>query len=543
MRIGRSYKQQGITGSFDAIVVGSGIGGLATAALLARHAEKRVLVLERHYTAGGFTHTFTRKKYEWDVGVHYIGEVANPRSLMRRAFDGISDGSLEWADMGEVYDAIVIGGERYDFVKGRERFRARMVEYFPAERAAIDRYLALVAETVKAGKLYFMEKALPPALARLAGPLLRWKLLRRSRQTTLDVLRGLTSNERLIGVLAGQYGDYGLPPSQSSFFVHALVTHHYWGGGAYPVGGSARIAESILPVIEGAGGAVLTSAEVDRILVRNGRAVGVRLADGAEVTAPIVVSDAGVALTFGKLLTRDEAQQAGARPLPASVPASMAHASLYLGLDRTAAELRLQKTNLWVYAHHDHDRNIERYLADPEAPLPVAYLSFPSAKDPSFEARYPGRATVEVVGLAPWERFARWDGSRWGKRGDDYDAEKARLSARLLEPLLAHFPQIAGAIGHQELSTPLSTKNFAAHPRGEIYGIAHTPERFEIPWLRPQTRIQGLFLTGADICTAGIGGALVGGVLAASVIARRNLLAAILKTPAPAPARVTKQAA
>ncbi|RMF72996.1 MAG: FAD-dependent oxidoreductase, partial [Acidobacteria bacterium] len=97
VRIGRSYRQHGIDGRFDAIVIGSGIGGLSAAALLARHAGRRVLVLERHYTAGGFTHTFARPGYEWDVGVHYVGQT-RPGTLLRRAFDAITDGSLEWAD-------------------------------------------------------------------------------------------------------------------------------------------------------------------------------------------------------------------------------------------------------------------------------------------------------------------------------------------------------------------------------------------------------------------------------------------------------------
>src|SRR5262249_22824891 len=108
MKIGRSHKQHPVSGAWDIIVVGSALGGLAAAGMLARHAGRRVLVLERHYTAGGFTHTFTRPGWEWDVGVHYIGDVHRPGSVLRRVFDELSDGELEWADMGDVYDTIVI---------------------------------------------------------------------------------------------------------------------------------------------------------------------------------------------------------------------------------------------------------------------------------------------------------------------------------------------------------------------------------------------------------------------------------------------------
>src|ERR1700728_1598486 len=90
-----SYKHLSLADSWDAIVIGSGIGGLAAAALLSIYGRKRVLVLERHYVAGGYTHVFQRHGYEWDVGLHYIGEVQQEGSMLRRAFDTITDGRLE----------------------------------------------------------------------------------------------------------------------------------------------------------------------------------------------------------------------------------------------------------------------------------------------------------------------------------------------------------------------------------------------------------------------------------------------------------------
>jgi all-trans-retinol 13,14-reductase len=276
---------------------------------------------------------------------------------------------------------------------------------------------------------------------------------------------------------------------------------------------------------------VVTSAEVSAVLIEGGRAVGVRLADGAEVRAPIVVSDAGWALTFGHLVAPEHSQRAGIQTTLPGVEPSAAHLSLYVGLDREAHELGLTRSNQWIYPHHDHDANVARYLADPDSvPLPLTYLSFPSAKDPDFSQRHPGKATIEVIGLAPWSWFTRWQETRWHKRGQDYDTVKAQLAERLRAVLLERCPQVAGHIVHAELSTPLSTRQFASHPQGEIYGLAHTPARFEVRSLRPETRIPGLYLTGADVCTAGVGGALMGGVLTASVLARRNLISTIFKS-------------
>ena len=151
---------------------------------------------------------------------------------------------------------------RFDFPTGLENLRAALKQTFPGEAAAIDNYLAAVQSAQKACGLYFAEKAVPRPIARLAGRFMRAPFLKWAGQTTLDVLHRWTRNTDLIGILTAQWGDYGLPPSQSSFGVHALIASHYFNGASYPVGGAARIAETITPLIERNGGKVVVSADV-----------------------------------------------------------------------------------------------------------------------------------------------------------------------------------------------------------------------------------------------------------------------------------------
>lgn len=524
-RIAEPYHRRPLRESYDAIVVGSGIGGLSAAALLARQARKRVLVLERHYTLGGFTHVFRRPGYEWDVGVHYVGDL-QPGSMVRALFDAISGGRLEWEDMGEVYDRVLLGDFRFDFPRGEAALRARLRETFPREHAAIDRYFALVHESVAAMQDFLATKAYPRVVGAVLKPLARRRFFRLADRTTREVLESLTRDQRLIAVLTAQFGDYGLPPAESSFAMHALVTQHYFGGASYPVGGAARIAETVAPVIRAAGGELLTNAEVAEIVVEGGRAVGVRMAvDGAVLRARLVISDAGAPLTFGTLLPADLAARRGWSDALRPLAPSIAHACLYVGLRGTAEEIGLGRTNLWVFPDENHERTVAR-AAEPGS-APFVYVSFPSAKDPDFARRCPGRATIEVAALLPYERFARWQDTRWHKRGAEYDAAKEELAARLLETLYANVPQARGRVEVAELSTPLSTRHFAAHRHGEIYGIAHTPARFRSALLRPQTPVRGLFLTGADVATAGVAGALLGGAICASAILRRNVIEAV----------------
>jgi all-trans-retinol 13,14-reductase len=523
MAIGIGYRQAQLADAWDAIVIGSGIGGLTAAVLLAVHGNKRVLVLERHYEAGGFTHTFHRAGFEWDVGLHYIGQMSEG-SAVRQTFDHVTANQVAWQPMPEVYDRIIVGDQHFDFRAGEEQFRESLQQAFPAEAKAIDRYIAAVKACNRMSGLYYAEKAVPGPIAKLAGGLMRAPYLRWARQTTADVLSGLTQNRDLIGVLAAQWGDYGLPPAQSSFAVHATIAEHYFGGGHYPVGGAATIAQSMVPQLESRGGAVVTSAEVSAILLENAKAAGVRMADGREFCAPLVLSDAGAGNTFAHLLPADLPQLARLRIGLQKLAPSSAHMSLYIGLSKPDSELGFQGTNLWVYPTLDHDANAQRFAQDLEAPFPCVYLSFPSAKDPSFQQRYPGKSTVEAITMAPYEAFARWADTRWKRRGGDYDTLKQQLSNRLLAQLERQVPAVKGNVAHMELSTPVTTRHFMNYEHGEIYGITSTPERFALRELGARTPIPGLYLTGQDVASLGVVGALFGGVICASAALGRNLI-------------------
>ena len=521
----QSYKQNPqLQATYDTIIIGSGMGGLATAAILSKEGQK-VLVLERHYTAGGFTHIFKRKGYEWDVGIHYIGEVQRENSLLKKLFDYVTDSQLKWADMGEVYDRIIIGDQRFDLVKGVKNFKKQMISYFPEEEQAINTYVDLVFKAVKTSKNYYISKAISPFLNTLIGSFLKKPFYKFSDKTTDDVLRSLTQNETLIKVLTGQYGDYGLPPKQSSFSMHASVARHYFDGGSFPVGGSSQIVKTIDPVIEAAGGTILVSAEVEQVIVENNTAVGVRMKDGKIIRAKNIVSNAGIMTTYNKLLPSETVKKHHLKAQLQKVKPSVAHASLYIGLEGSPEELQLPKTNYWIYPEKgDHDTCVKNYLNDLSQPFPVVYLSFPSAKDPDWSNRYPGKSSIDIITLLPYEPFEKWADTSWKKRGEKYEAMKKEITDRLFRELYKQLPQLQGKVNCHELSTPLTTQHFVNYQKGEVYGLNHNPSRFRQSFLKPKTPIKKLYLTGQDIVTAGVGGALFSGVLTSMSITKKNIL-------------------
>ena len=531
MASGVPYKQAKLAETWDAIMIGSGIGGLTAAVLMGMHAGKRVLVLERHYVAGGFTHTFHRPGYEWDVGLHYLGQMQDENSEVRRTFDHVTEGRVHWQPMPEIYDRFLFPGQTFEVAAGLERFRQSLKQRFPGEARAIDRYIAAVQACKRASGLYNAEKAVPAPVAALAGGLMRASYLRWARRTTREVLESLTSNRELMGVLTAQWGDYGLPPAQSSFAIHATIAAHYFDGASYPVGGASAIAAAMVPQIERDGGAVVTSAEVASILLDGAKATGVRMSDGREFRSAVVLSDAGAVNTFERLLPAELGVLDALRRQLRKLQPSSAHLSLYVGLSRSDADLGLNGTNLWIYPSFDHDANVERFAQDMEAPFPVVYISFPSAKDPAFPLKHPGKSAIEVLTILPYEPFARWGETQWKRRGEEYDALKQRLSDRFIDELHRQVPSVRGNIAIAELSTPVTTRHFMNNAHGEIYGIAATPDRYRARWLGARTPIRGLYLTGQDASGLGVVGALMSGVISASAATGKNLFSVVSKPP------------
>src|SRR5690554_3327351 len=427
--------------------------------------------------------------------------------------------------MAENYDWFFLGGKVVNLQAGKEGLRHSLLAAFPGEKAAIGRYMTLLGKVANGMQWYTLSKLSPALASPLVSKGLKSVLPDCFNRTTYDVLSELTDKQELIGAITGQWGDCGVTPKQSSFMVHALIARHYQYGGFYPVGGASEIAKSIIPVIQAGGGDVLTYADVKEILIEKGKAVGVRMADGHDIRAPLVISNAGVINTFERLMPESEAKRIGYPHKREHIKPSKPHIGLYLGLKGTPEQLGLPRTNFWIYPGPDHDGNVQRFLSAPESsPFPVVYISFPAAKDPDYQNRWPGTSTIEVVAPISREMFAPWQGSTWGKRGEDYDALKAQITGRLMEAVYQKLPQLRGNVDYVETSTPLSTAWFCRYDQRELYGLEHTPERFSQQWLKPKTGLPGLYLTGQDVLTCGVVGAMIGGFV--TTLAIRGLKAA-----------------
>jgi len=512
-RIGTRYRNNRLRGPYDAIVIGSGLGGLSSASALAK-SGKKVLVLEQHYTAGGFTHTYDREGYEWDPGVHYVGKMGHD-SFEKRIFDYVTDGKVKWSPLDKNFDRFYMGEEQYDFFSGRKDFVKSLKAQFPDEGVNIDRYMKKVITVTRLFKLTLTEKFLSPKIAGIYSSFIKKALPSYFYKTTYDVLIEITQNENLIALLTAQWGTFGVPPKSSSFHMHCLIQEHYLDGAYYPVGGSLEIAKAIIPVIQAEGGDVFTYARVENIIVANGRATGVKMSDGHEILASTVISNAGVTNTFKHLLPEQAVKKWGYDEKLKGLSPSTSNISLFVGVKEDAKSLNLPNRNIWIYPDGQHDKNVNDFETDQSKEFGM-FISFPSTRDPSFSQRHPGRSTITMITFLPFSIFEKWDGTIWGKRGEDYEKLKEHYSQRMLSALYEKLPQLEGKIDYYEAGTPLTTQYYSDYQSGETYGLKHDSARFEQNWLTPQTKIPGLYLTGQDVLACGVVTAAATGLMTAS---------------------------
>jgi all-trans-retinol 13,14-reductase len=514
-----SVEKPRVNSRFDVIVIGSGIGGLACACALTR-LGRRVLVLEQHFAAGGLTQTFRRGKFQWDVGVHYLGQMGAD-GASRRVLDWLSGGAIQFQSVGPVYDTMHFpDGFEISFARPEAGLKLELAERFPASRSELDAFFAALTDAEGATRAVFAQRAMPRWIAKAHNFCHAKRIQKWCGRSTATVLREMIADPKLRAVLAGQRGDYCPDPTESSFGMHALIMRHYLEGAYYPVNGSRVFAEALVPVIENGGGEVRTRAQVTELIVEDGAVAGVRLKDGALLHCPRVFSDVGAHNTVMRLLPLALRDSPWAREVAAFKP-SACHIGLYLGLQGGISACGATSSNHWFYESWDLTDGLWRDpIAQPTAP--AIFVSFPSLKD-GRHAHDSDQHTAEIVAFTDWQLFQTWEGSTIGRRPEQYLELKRVIEENLLAQFRRRFPALAPLIVRTELSTPLSTVAFTGAEHGGIYGLETSPRRLLSASLRPKTPVPGLYLTGQDVGSPGITGAMMGGVLAAATTDPRVL--------------------
>ncbi|MCB1190501.1 MAG: NAD(P)/FAD-dependent oxidoreductase [Leptospiraceae bacterium] len=502
---------------FDAIVIGSGIGGLTVASILSKIKNYKVLVLERHFKAGGFTHEFSRQqKFHWDVGLHYVGEMEKG-NMMRGIFNFITDNQVKWNKMLDPFEKFVYPDFIFDVYSDAKKYENDLIQKFPNEALSIQKYFKDLSKVSSwARKKGVIDKL--PNWIQMVYSFFTSETEGIANSTTLDYLNNTFQDAKLKAVLVSLWGDYGLPPAMSAFMLHASIAYHYLKGGYYPEGGAGKIAESILPIIQKYGGDILINCKVEEIIIENGKAVGVRAEEkrGGKVEekrfyADHVFSNTGAATTYCDLLQRQPGIETIKSEIDKEKERGYTTVTLYIGLKDSPEALGFKGENYWIYTGYDHDEMEKRKDELLEGKPVCCFLSFPSLKTSGAKAH-----TAEIIAPIGYKPFEEWSKQPWKKRDYKYYDLKEKMATALIGLIEERFPGFQDLIEYYELSTPLSVENFTGHYKGNIYGVLHTLDKEKYKWIGSRTPIPNLYLCGTDVSSHGIIGAMMGGVISAA---------------------------
>ena len=517
---------------FDVIIVGAGTGGLTAGALLTRFG-KSVLVLDRHYVAGGNATVFRRKDYEFDVGIHYVGdcgpEGAVPRILRAAGVDGLTFREMD----PDGFDTFLFPDFTFRVPKGFEAFRKRLIEHFPSEATGIARYVdALQAvrsfQGLGGGELLKVVRTMWQART----------VLRYVNSTVASFLDSCTRDHRLRAVLTAHSGDYAEPPSRASLMMHATVTAGYLAGAYYPAGGGQTLSDRLAESIERQGGKILLRAPVTKILVEQGQVAGVEFDSHhlgrSTVRAPVVISNADLKRTLLDLIGAEFVKPKTVRCIQGYEMAP-ALGVAYLGIRRDLRAEGLPNTNFWIHPTYD----VEPVYAEAKAghfhSQPFCFVSCSSLKDPGNRRAAPeGHSNLELVTVVPsqpeaWGTTVREMADGTYEKNPIYLQTKQELADRLLTAAERVLPGLRRDVDCCEVSSPMTHTRFTGSTGGTSYGIALIPQQSLFHRPGPATEIGGLYICGANSVTGhGIPGAMWSGVLAASRIVGNEVLKSVM---------------
>lgn len=515
----------------DVAIIGAGLGGLSAGAYLAQSGY-RVAILDAHYVAGGCATQFQRRgndgMYRFDVGLHYIGD-CGPDGAIPTVLREVG-GHVDFIPLDpDGFDEFVFPDFRFRVPADLDRYRDRLAAMFPSDVRGIDRYVELVRQVSTIGREVEKHNG-KLGFGTALKVLLSGRLLARYQNATIaEFLDTCTQNPQLRAVMLGQHGDYGVPSREVSAMLHAGLAAHYFGGAYYPVGGGQRIADELALAIERHGGTIHLRHPVQKILVEDGRAVGVRTeprhGEQHEIRANVVLSNADIKRTLLEML--------GPEHLPSELVTRTQNYQMggalfmtFLGVRGAPAALGLRPANIWQFDGYDSDAMYARARSASDVRTYGAYITSASAKDPSTHTHAPaGITNVEVMSVVPGQASA-WGATEaeaigWKYRREaDYQALRDRIEGELVDRFERLFPAARGNIVYRESASPLTQTRFTRASDGTSYGIAATPAQFMQK--RPGYRgpVGGLYLCGASTRAGhGIVGAMQSGRQAARRIA------------------------
>ncbi|MCL6434445.1 MAG: NAD(P)/FAD-dependent oxidoreductase [Leptolyngbyaceae cyanobacterium HOT.MB2.61] len=479
--------------SFDFVILGSGLGGLSAAACLTRQGY-RVAVLEKHYLPGGCCHTFDYGNYRFCADVHYISQCAPGQTIHQ--FLNYIDREITFVSLDpDCIDRVITPEVDFKIPLGWETLRTRLLATFPEEAPAIERYCDAIAQlhreihNLVREVRWFDQKwidwlKLPKY----------WNLFLKRTWTLQDLYDQVGLSPKLQALLAGQSGDYALPPNEIALITHTSLVWDYSEGAYYPKHHFKHFVDTIVEAITTRGGIVQLSTPVEHIEVRD-RQVQYITAGGKNYHAQrAYISDLDPQLTVQLMHNPDALSHREYRRLTEYEYSASAF-NIYLGLDHRFQPERygIGNWNIWYYPTGDLNREYQQQLQG-NLTHPWIFLSCPTMKSSEPGMAPEGHHVLEIATVcpyAPFEELHKTDPNA-------YKAKKREVYKEIMVSVRDLIPDIDAYARMKVYGTPTTSEYYLGQPQGNIYGAKLVPNQVGLNRLGYTTELPNLFLVGAS---------------------------------------------
>jgi len=479
---------------YDILVIGSGLGGLVSALVLAKEGLK-VCVLEKNNQYGGNLQTFSRDKLIFDTGVHYLGGLSEGQNLNRFfSYLEIMDG-LELQKMDEDgYDRISFGNEsvQYPHAQGYQNFVEQLSRYFPEEKENLENYCEEIQYVCSQfpryhviGKDHYNEEIL--------------------HLNTKRFIESVTQNKKLQSVLLGSNFLYAGDSENVPFYVHALTVNSYIQSAYKCVKGGSQISKLLIRKLREYGAEVHKHSEVSGFVFdENNILKSVQTKAGKEYSARQFISNIEIRATM-KLIGEERLKKSFMNRVLSWKPVSSCF-SVYIVLK--SQSLPNFNYNIYHYSSEEQVWNAFRYRKET---WPETYMlsSAASKHHPEFAESLTAISYMDFEEVKEWENTFNTVADEH-ERGEAYEKFKLEKTEKMIEALEKKIPGLRHAIRRIYTSSPLSYRDYIGNFEGNMYGYMKSSENPLKTMVSPRTKIDNLFLTGQSVNMHGILGVTIG---------------------------------
>ncbi|MGV0023642.1 phytoene desaturase family protein [Phormidesmis priestleyi] len=479
--------------SFDYVILGAGLGGLSAAACLTRQGN-RVLVLEKHYLPGGCCHTFDYGQYRFCADVHYISQCGQGQTIAQFLNYIERDVSFNSLDP-DCIDRVITPDADFKIPLGWENLRQRLLSTFPEESMAIDRYCdeikhlhqdvrQLVHEIHWYNQKWSDWLKLPKY----------WNLFQKRHWTLQDLYDHVGLSPRLQAVLAGQSGDYALPPNEIALMTHTSLVWDYSEGAYYPQHHFKQFVDTIVEAITAGGSVVKFSTPVDHVQVNAGRITSVTANHHRYEAKKAYISDLDPKLTV-QLINDATALSDRERQRLTHYEYSASAFNIYLGLDDRFDPQRygIGNWNIWYYPMGDLNREYQQQL-EGNLDHPWIFLSCPTMKSTEPGMAPPGHHVLEIATVCPYQPFEQLHQTD----PKAYKAKKRQVYQQIMRSVKDLIPEVDRYTRMKVYGTPTTSEFYLGQPQGNIYGAKLIPQQVGLNRLGYKTELPNLFFVGAS---------------------------------------------